>query len=85
VSLSGQLTLYVVSQLMNYACTTVAPVGLAPRVTLYRITGESDLSLGKSAAIPTRKNSFYLAVLEALKLRNFFLHIRNTVHVLSDA
>jgi len=61
------------------------PVGLAPRVTLYRITGESDLSLGKSAAIPTRKNSFYLAVLESLKLRNFFLHIRNTVHVLSDA
>jgi len=44
------------------------PVGLAPRVTLYRITGESDLSLGKSAAIPMRKNSLYLAVLEALKL-----------------
>jgi len=60
------------------------PVGLAPRVTPYRITGESDLSLGKSAAIPMPKNSFYLAVLEALKLRNFFPHIRNNMHVLSE-
>jgi hypothetical protein len=51
------------------------PVGLAPRVTLYRITGESDLSLETSAAFPMCKNSLHLAVLEALKSHDFLLHV----------
>lgn len=51
------------------------PVGLAPRVTPYRITGESDLSLETSAAIPMCKSAFYGAMLEALKLHNFLLHV----------